>query len=82
MEQKPREIIEVAFRIFNIIPDEETNFKNAMKKFIYEDMAYMAPESLNHKITWRSFSTIMYTYIPTGDSEWKQECIDIFTAVK
>jgi hypothetical protein len=24
----------------------------------------------------------MYTYIPTGDSEWKQECIDIFTGVK
>jgi hypothetical protein len=82
MEQKPREIAEVAFRIFNIIPNEETNFKNAMKKFLYEDMAYMSPERLNHQITWHEFSSIMHTYITTGDSEWKQECIDIFTAVK
>ena len=82
MEQKPREIVEVAFRIFNTIPDEEINFKNSMKKFIYDDLAYMSPERRNHQITWHSFSTIMHTYIASGDSEWKQECIDIFTSVK
>jgi len=82
MESERREIVEVAFRIFNAIPDEEVNFKNAMKNFIYNDMAYMSPERRNNQITWHSFSSIMHTYITTGDSEWKQECIDIFTAVK
>jgi hypothetical protein len=82
MESERREIVEVALRIFNTIPDEELSFKKAMKKFIYDDMAYMSPERRNNQITWHSFSIIMHTYITNGDSEWKQECIDIFTAVK
>lgn len=74
-----RHITIVAFQVFEKIPENEKEFKEKMRNFIYNDMPYRSPETLNDLYMWNKFEIIMHTYIKLGDEPWKKECIDIYT---
>jgi len=78
-QAKERHIVFVASKIYEKIPESELEFKAAMKNFIYKDLPYKAPETLNNFDSWSTMNLIFNKYIKNNDEPWKKECIHILT---
>jgi hypothetical protein len=67
----------VACQIAEIIPKDETKLHDDFLNLIM-NYAYVAPEMLFEPGAWIKLENLMYKYIPTIDSEWKQKAVEIF----
>jgi hypothetical protein len=76
--QEPRNVVVVALQLIMLLPDEVTEFKKDLKKFI-DDCAYRSPEMLNHVYVWNELGIIFNKHIGQNDREWKNKAIDLYT---
>jgi hypothetical protein len=80
--KQPRNIVTVAAKIWQLIPDDKHEFKEAIKSFIFGDLAYRAPELLVGKDCWNLFEDIMKRYIPyrsNTNTDWEKRVIEYYT---
>ena len=76
--QEPRHVVVVALQLIMLVPDEVTEFKKDLKKFI-DDCAYRCPELLNHVCVWNELGIIFNKHIGQNNTEWKNKAIDLYT---
>jgi hypothetical protein len=77
----PRDIIDVHLQIYNVIPEENIEFKNELKKYI-NSILNIAPECRISARTYVGYSIILSKYIQDvneNDSNWKNQVINIFS---
>jgi hypothetical protein len=75
----PRSIVLVALAIYENIPNDKKEFKQAVHDFIHKDLPYRSPEMLLHPNTWNIFqTTIMYKHIPEPIEPWEKKVVDIY----
>ena len=79
----PRNIRLVILQLICTIPDSALEFKNELKKYLYE-IRYVAPELSRNPEYWIEVNNILNKYMPNPDSLniWEQEVVDIFTNKK
>jgi hypothetical protein len=82
VEHIPRNAAVVACEVLQQIPEDETEFKNELKDFIMDDLAYRAPEILVHPRTWKLFEIIINKHIKNTDLPWKKNCIDVYLGIQ
>jgi hypothetical protein len=78
----PRNIVTVAAKVWQLIPDDKTEFKEAIKTFIFGDLAYRAPELLAGKACWDLLEAIMKRYIPyrsDTNTDWEKRVLEYYT---
>jgi len=75
----PRDIALVALAILANIPEEKTEFKQAVHDFIHKDLAYRSPEMLLSPKIWKLFeTTIMHRFIPIPIEPWEKTVVDVY----
>jgi hypothetical protein len=75
----PRDIALVALDVLANIPEEKTEFKQAVRDFIKKDLAYRSPEMLLNPNIWRLFeTTIMHRFIPNPIEPWEKTVVDVY----
>jgi len=75
----PRDIALVALAVLANIPEEKSEFKQAVHDFIHKDLAYRSPEMLLHPNIWKLFeTTIMHRFIPNPIEPWEKTVVDIY----
>lgn len=79
MSTIPRNIALVAVAILENIPEEKTDFKQAVRDFIYKDLPYRSPEMLIDPNIWGIFEkTIMHRFIQNPIEPWEKTVVDIY----
>ena len=76
--QEPRDVVVVALQLITLVPEEVTEFKKDLRKFV-DDCAYRSPEMLNHVSVWNELGIIFNKHIGQNDTEWKNNAIDLYT---
>jgi hypothetical protein len=75
----PRNIVFVAIAVLENIPEDKTEFKQAVHDFIYKDLPYRSPEMLLNPNIWKLFeTTIMHRFIPNPIEPWEKTVVDIY----
>lgn len=75
----PRDIALVSLDLLANIPEEKSEFKQAVHDFIHKDLAYRSPEMLLHPNVWKLFeTTIMHRFIPNPIEPWEKTVVDIY----
>lgn len=75
---EPRNAAIVVCEMIQLIPYEKNEFKDMLKKFLYNDLAYRSPEMLTHPYTWLEYTEIMKKHLPLPKEEWEQKCARLF----
>lgn len=75
----PRDIALVTLAVLANIPEEKSEFKQAVHDFIHKDLAYRSPEMLLSPKTWKLFeTTIMHQFIPNPVEPWEKTVVDVY----
>jgi len=75
----PRNAAMVVCEILQVIPEEQTIFREDLTRFLYDKLAYKAPELLMHSSIWNEFESIMKKHIVGNETEeWKKKCVLIY----
>jgi len=81
MSDEPRSVANIIERIIPVIPDNEKNVREDIKKF-YETLWNKAPEILKSKELWLELHYILVKNVTELETPWKKEIIDIYTGKK
>ena len=79
----PRDIVDVYDKIIKVIPDENTEFKNELKKYV-KTLWNKAPEVRRGPETFMPFANILLTYVPNilnlthNDPRWQFDVLAIY----
>ena len=68
----------IVCEMIQLIPYEKNDFKDALKRFLNDDLAYRSPEMLIHPYTWTEFTLVMQQNLPDPKEEWEQKCANLF----
>ena len=77
-EKPPRNALLVALHILQMIPEEKTDFYNALDNLVKNDYFYKDNDALGLPYNWKKLEIIMHEYIPTPDEEWKEKIVNVY----
>ena len=75
--QEPRHVVVVALQLLTLVPEEVTDFKKDLRKFV-DDCAYRSPEMLSQVSVWNELGIIFNKHIGQNDKEWKNNAINLY----
>jgi hypothetical protein len=75
---EPRNAAIIVCEMIQLIPHEKNDFKDALKRFLYDDLAYRSPEMLTHIYTWTKYTELMKKYLPETKEDWEHKCANLF----
>lgn len=81
-EKVSRNLLLVACHIAQLIPEDQTDFKNDIMNYIKSDLVYRDSYALTLSYVWSAFEySVMKKHIPTlndANEKWKKDIIDLY----
>lgn len=76
----PRKVDHVVKKIFEIIPENETNFRIAIQQLIM-DFTNNPPEKMKYR-GWSKIEEIIYKHIRDVEEMWKRQIIQVYQGIE
>jgi hypothetical protein len=81
IEDKRRDPLEIAIKIYEYIPHDKAEFKSDMDRLI-NDMFTKAPEiRLETNACWVKLDSVMHKHIPHPTDDWQWKMVDIYVGI-
>jgi hypothetical protein len=74
---EPRSSLEIAAKLFTIIPEDKQEFRNDIIEFLKRGF-YISPELCKGIEIWKELDSIMHKHVNDRNKTWKSNVIDIY----
>lgn len=73
-----RNVAFIAVKIFEVIPEQNIDFKKDIEDLLFKDFAYRSPEILLYPEIWMKLDRVLRKYIDEPKEDWEKKIIDIY----